>query len=117
MVTPALVRRLVAAVCFYERQFPTSAGTTVAGYPAVRTGQVLMLFSNVRRPASPPPLAASRGGVTDHVGLRVRDLYGWVSRLQRGGVKVLRRPYRFGNSRAVLVEVPSRQAIELVEVP
>ena len=117
MVTPALVRRLVAAVCFYERQFPTSAGTTVAGYPAVRTGQVPRLFSNVRRPASPPPLASSRGGVMDHAGLQVRDLDALVSRPQRGGVKVLRRPYRVGKGRAVLVEVPSREAIELLEVP
>ena len=63
------------------------------------------------------PLAPSRGGVMDHVGLQVRDLDAWVSRLQRGGVKVLRRPYGFGKGRAVLVEGPSREAIELLEVP
>ncbi len=63
------------------------------------------------------PLAPSRGGVMDHVGLQVRDLDAWVSWLQRGGVKVLRRPYRFGKGRAVLVEGPSREAIELLEVP
>lgn len=63
------------------------------------------------------PLASSRGGVMDHVGLQVRNLDAWVRRLRRGGVKVLKRPYRFGNGRAVLVEGPSREAIELLEVP
>ncbi len=61
------------------------------------------------------PLAPSRGGVMDHVGLRVLDLDAWVSRLRRDGVRVLDEPHAFGAGRAAMIEGPSREAIELVE--
>lgn len=63
------------------------------------------------------PLVSSRGQVMDHVGLRVQGLNAWLSRLRRNGVRVLRKPYRFGAGRAALIEGPSREVIELVEVP
>lgn len=63
------------------------------------------------------PLVGSRGQVMDHVGLQVRGLDAWVKRLRQNGVRVLRTPYRFGAGRAALVEGPSREVIELVEVP
>jgi hypothetical protein len=37
--------------------------------------------------------------------------------LRQNGVRILKRPYRFGSGRAALIEGPSREAIELVEVP
>jgi hypothetical protein len=63
------------------------------------------------------PLISSRGQVMDHVGLQVRNLNAWLTRLRQNGVRVLRKPYRFGAGRAALIEGPSREVIELVEVP
>ena len=40
----------------------------------------------------------------------------WVAKLRREGVTILQEPYRLGDTRAVMIEGPSREAIELVEV-
>lgn len=61
------------------------------------------------------PLAASRGQLMDHIGLSVTNLDAWVAKLTGEGVKILQSAYRLGDTRAVLVEGPSREAIELVE--
>ena len=61
------------------------------------------------------PLAATRGHLIDHVALGVADLAAWNARLRREGVRVLRPTYRLGDTRAMLIEGPSREAIELVE--
>jgi hypothetical protein len=52
----------------------------------------------------------------DHIGLGVTDLDAWVAKLRREGVRFLRQPYRLGATRAAMIEGPSREAIELVEV-
>ena len=52
----------------------------------------------------------------DHVALSVGNLDAWVAKLGGEGVKILRSPYQLGETRAMLVEGPSREAIELVEV-
>ena len=52
----------------------------------------------------------------DHVALSVTNLDAWVAKLGGEGVKMLQKPYPLGDTRAVLVEGPSREAIELVEV-
>jgi catechol 2,3-dioxygenase-like lactoylglutathione lyase family enzyme len=62
------------------------------------------------------PLASSRGQMQDHIGLSVRDLDAWVAKLKDEGVTFLDGPYRLGATRAVMIEGPSREAIELVEV-
>jgi len=62
------------------------------------------------------PLASSRGQMQDHIGLSVADLDGWVAKLKEEGVTLLEGPYRLGPTRAVMIEGPSREAIELVEV-
>jgi len=62
------------------------------------------------------PLAPSRGPMQDHIGLSVTDLDAWVGKLRGEGVTFLEEPYRFGDTRAVMIEGPSREAIELVEV-
>jgi len=64
----------------------------------------------------PEPLVSTRGHVYDHIGLSVADLDAWVAKLKREGVTVLREPYRLGDTRAVMIEGPSREALELVEV-
>ena len=62
------------------------------------------------------PLVASRGQVTDHFGLSVSDLDAWIAKLRREGVKFLGSPYRLGSWRAVMIEGPSKESIELVEI-
>ena len=60
--------------------------------------------------------AFSRGKLYDHIGLSVADLDAWVAKLRREGVTILQEPYRFGDTRAVMIEGPSREALVLVEV-
>jgi len=62
------------------------------------------------------PLASSRGQMQDHIGLSVGDLDAWVGKLRDEGVTFLEQPYRLGDTRAFMIEGPSREAIELVEV-
>jgi catechol 2,3-dioxygenase-like lactoylglutathione lyase family enzyme len=62
------------------------------------------------------PLVPSRGQVTDHIGLSVSDLDAWIAKLRREGVKFLGRPYRLGEWRAVMIEGPSKEALELIEI-
>ena len=62
------------------------------------------------------PLVPSRGQVTDHIGFSVSDLDWWIAKLRREGVKFLRQPYRLGEWRAVMIEGPSKEALELVEI-
>jgi len=62
------------------------------------------------------PLVSSQGQLQDHIGLRVADLDAWVAKLRSEGVTLLAEPYRLGDTRAVMIEGPSREALELVEV-
>ena len=61
------------------------------------------------------PLVPTRGHLMDHVGVSVADLDAWVAKLRGEGVTFLEQPYRLGGTRAVMIEGPSREAIELVE--
>ena len=60
-------------------------------------------------------LVSSRGQMQDHIGLSVADLDAWIDKLKGEGVTFLDGPYRLGETRAVMIEGPSREAIELVE--
>jgi catechol 2,3-dioxygenase-like lactoylglutathione lyase family enzyme len=62
------------------------------------------------------PLAPTRGQLYDHVAFSVSDLDAWVAKLRGEGVRFLEQPYRLGDTRAVMIEGPSREALELVEV-
>jgi len=62
------------------------------------------------------PLVSTRGHLYDHVALSVADLDAWIAKLRREGVTFLECPYRLGDTRAAMIEGPSREAIELVEV-
>jgi 4-hydroxyphenylpyruvate dioxygenase-like putative hemolysin len=62
------------------------------------------------------PLVSSRGHVVDHLALSVADLDAWVAKLRSEGVRFLEAPYELGDTRAVMIEGPSREALELVEV-
>ena len=61
------------------------------------------------------PAVSTRGHLMDHVALGVTDLDAWVAKLRAEGVTFLEQPYTIGPHRAVLVEGPSKEAIELVE--
>lgn len=62
------------------------------------------------------PLASSVGQVADHIGLSVKNLDAWVTKLRHENVKFLKQPYKLGEMRAVMIEGPSREALELVEI-
>jgi catechol 2,3-dioxygenase-like lactoylglutathione lyase family enzyme len=62
------------------------------------------------------PLASSRGQLMDHVALSVANLDAWVAKLRTENVRILQEPYRLGTTRAAMIEGPSREAIELVEI-
>ncbi len=62
------------------------------------------------------PLVSTRGQLYDHLALSVADLDAWVAKLRGEGVRFLEGPYRLGETRAVMLEGPSREALELVEL-
>jgi catechol 2,3-dioxygenase-like lactoylglutathione lyase family enzyme len=62
------------------------------------------------------PLVGTRGHLYDHFALSVADLDAWIAKLRAEGVTFLEAPYRLGDTRAVMIEGPSREAIELVEI-
>jgi catechol 2,3-dioxygenase-like lactoylglutathione lyase family enzyme len=61
------------------------------------------------------PLVPSRGQALDHVAFTVAGLDALVARLRGASVKVLEGPYRFGDSRAVMIGDPDGLSIELIE--
>lgn len=62
------------------------------------------------------PLVSTRGHLADHIALSVNDLDAWYAKEKREGVKILMEPYKLGNTRAFMIEGPSKEALELVEV-
>ena len=62
------------------------------------------------------PLVSSRGHVYEHIALSVGDLDAWVAKLRGERVTFLEEPYELGDTRAVMIEGPSRDALELVEI-
>ena len=62
------------------------------------------------------PLVPTRGHLYDHLALSVADLDAWIAKLRGEGVRFLEEPYKLGDTRAIMVEGPSREALELVEV-
>ena len=62
------------------------------------------------------PLAGTQGHLMDSVGLGVSDLDAWVAKLKAENVTFLKQPFKIGDTRAVMIEGPSHEALELVEV-
>jgi catechol 2,3-dioxygenase-like lactoylglutathione lyase family enzyme len=98
-----------------ERTWPSLdlAGTYRTPAAAVIFGDVQ--FSSYMRQGE-QPLVATRGHLYDHAGLSVADLDAWIAKLRGEGVKFLDGPYTLGDTRALMIEGPSREAIELVEI-
>lgn len=76
------------------------------------SGVAMNWYPNQRQAA----LVSTRGRLMDHVGLGVTDLDAWLAKLKHEGVTILLEPYTLGDTRAAMIEGPSREAIELVEV-
>ena len=98
-----------------DRSFPalTPGGMYRAPRAAVTFGDVaLAWYAN----QGEKPLASPRGQLYDHIALSVTDLDAWVAKLKGEGVTFLEQPYKLGNTRAAMIEGPSREALELVEV-
>ena len=68
-------------------------------------------MNQTRNPAGP-----TRGHLMDHYAISVADLDAWLAKLKAENVTILEPPYRLGDTRAILIEGPSREAIELVEL-
>lgn len=84
--------------------------------PAVQTtifGDVSLYFymNQGSRPA-----ASTRGQLMDHFGVAVSNLDAWLAKLKAEGVTILEPPYTVGGLRAMMIEGPSKEAIELIEV-
>jgi hypothetical protein len=62
------------------------------------------------------PLTPTRGHLMDHYGLSVTNLDAWIAKLRGENVTFLEQPYTVGESRAVMIEGPSHEAIELIEI-
>ena len=85
-----------------------------------RSPAAAVIFGDVSFPSymrqTDQPMVSSRGHLYDHIALSVRDLDAWIAKLKSEGVTFLDAPYKLGTARAVMIEGPSREAIELVEV-
>jgi catechol 2,3-dioxygenase-like lactoylglutathione lyase family enzyme len=62
------------------------------------------------------PLQSTKGHLVETIGLSVSDLDAWNTKLKGEGVKVLQDTHRLGDTRAFMIEGPSREQIEIVEV-
>jgi hypothetical protein len=62
------------------------------------------------------PAGSTRGHLMDHFAVGVADLDAWIAKLKAEQVTFLEQPYTIGGLRAVMVEGPSKEAIELVEL-
>jgi hypothetical protein len=62
------------------------------------------------------PLTRSRGQVVDHVALTYPDLDAVMAHLKATNVPILSGPYRFGETRAILIEDLDGLALELIEM-
>jgi catechol 2,3-dioxygenase-like lactoylglutathione lyase family enzyme len=99
-----------------ERSFPALEwnGMDRSGRVQTATFGDVSLFWYVNQTGV--PAASTRGHLMDHVALSVSDLDAWVGHLRSARVTFLERPYMVGPLRAVMIEGPSREAIELIEV-
>ena len=63
---------------------------------------------------SDTPLAPTRGQLVDHIAVSVPALDPWIAKLKAENVTFLQQPYTFGDIRAIMIEGPSRESIEII---
>jgi catechol 2,3-dioxygenase-like lactoylglutathione lyase family enzyme len=84
--------------------------------PAVQTtifGDVSLFFYMKQGSTAAGP---TRGHLMDHFAISVGDLDAWIAKLKAEHVPFLEPPYTIGGLRAVMIEGPSKEAIEILEV-
>ena len=59
-------------------------------------------------------LAPTRGQLVDHIAVSVPALDPWIAKLKTEKVTFLQQPYTFGDMRAIMIEGPSRESIEII---
>ena len=62
------------------------------------------------------PFVSTRGHLVDHIALSVANLDAWMTKLRTEGVTILEQPHKLGDTRAAMIDGPSHEALELVEV-
>jgi catechol 2,3-dioxygenase-like lactoylglutathione lyase family enzyme len=97
-----------------ERSWPALERRGMLRMPAGIMFDDVALAFHVQQ--DPTPLAPTRGQLYDHIGLSVQNLDAWIAKLRQEHVKFLTKPYQLGGIRAVMIEGPSREALELVEI-
>lgn len=61
------------------------------------------------------PLVSSRGQLMDHIAFSVTNLDAWMDKLRGDGVTFLSDEYPLADTRAVMIEGPSLEALEILE--
>jgi catechol 2,3-dioxygenase-like lactoylglutathione lyase family enzyme len=97
-----------------ERSWPALERGGMLRQPAGVTFGDVALTWHVQQDET--PLVPTRGHLYDHIALSVTDLDAWVAKLRGEGVKFLKPVYKLGDTRAVMIEGPSREALELIEI-
>ena len=97
-----------------ERSWPALEREGMFRLPAGVTFDDVALTWHIQQQDA--PLVSSRGHLADHIALSVANLDAWMAKLRKEGVKFLEQPYKLGGLRAVMIEGPSREALELVEI-
>jgi catechol 2,3-dioxygenase-like lactoylglutathione lyase family enzyme len=98
-----------------DKTFPALDWDGMYRTPAVQTtifGDVSLYFYMNQGAAPSPP---TRGHLMDHFAVGVADLDAWLAKLRTENVTILEPPYKIGDTRAFMIEGPSREAIELIE--
>lgn len=135
MQLPAVRDPKTGEMAAHERWDPCDVPIGEVGYPSfMPQGQLRIPIMNVRfangswaaytrqcrdgrcGPGNDKPLTASRGQVVDHVALTFPDLNVVMARLKATNVPIVRGPYKFGDTRAIMIEDPDGLGIELIEM-
>ena len=62
------------------------------------------------------PFGSTRGHLMDHFAVSVADLDAWLAKMKAENVTILEPIYKIGDTRAFMIEGPSKEAIEIIEV-
>jgi hypothetical protein len=54
------------------------------------------------------------GQLVDHIAVTVPTLDPWIAKLKAKNVTFLQQPYKFGDTRAIMIQGPSRESIEII---
>ena len=97
-----------------ERSWPALEREGMLRMPAGVTFDDVALTWHIQQ--DDRPLVGTRGHLYDHIALSVQNLDAWIAKLRQEHVKFLSKTYKLGDGRAVMIEGPSREALELVEI-